>query len=238
MTVALDTAARADLANVVVPTREVGSDAAMRAIPEVDQFALLDITNHDDKEEHTPEGPMSFDAIDALDYLDAIKEQSGENRPDVYGEFLNIMKDYKSEIIDTSEVIDRVSSLFKGHDDLIQGFNTFLPPGYRIPCTRDAIDTTTTSGSTLNGIYNRPSGVQRDDPPELDKAVQFVSKVKALYGNNPEKYILFLETLQSYKESQDPDEAYHKVELLLRDAPPDLLAGLKEFLVPAGVRRT
>lgn len=36
--------------------------------------------------------------------------------------------------IDTPGVIDRVSTLFRGHPSLIQGFNTFLPPGYRIEC--------------------------------------------------------------------------------------------------------
>ena len=34
--------------------------------------------------------------------------------------------------IDTPGVIGRVSNLFKGHPDLIMGFNTFLPPGYKI----------------------------------------------------------------------------------------------------------
>ena len=34
--------------------------------------------------------------------------------------------------IDTPGVINRVSNLFKGHPDLIVGFNTFLPPGYKI----------------------------------------------------------------------------------------------------------
>jgi len=29
-------------------------------------------------------------------------------------------------------VIARVSSLFRGHPELIVGFNTFLPPGYKI----------------------------------------------------------------------------------------------------------
>jgi len=37
--------------------------------------------------------------------------------------------------IDTPGVIDRVSTLFRGHPSLIQGFNTFLPPGYRIECS-------------------------------------------------------------------------------------------------------
>jgi paired amphipathic helix protein Sin3a len=34
--------------------------------------------------------------------------------------------------IDTPGVIDRVSRLFEGHSELIIGFNTFLPPGYKI----------------------------------------------------------------------------------------------------------
>ena len=34
--------------------------------------------------------------------------------------------------IDTPGVIARVSNLFKGHPDLIVGFNTFLPPGFKI----------------------------------------------------------------------------------------------------------
>ena len=40
--------------------------------------------------------------------------------------------------IDTPGVIDRVSTLFRGHPSLIQGFNTFLPPGYRIECSVSA----------------------------------------------------------------------------------------------------
>ena len=32
-------------------------------------------------------------------------------------------------------MIERVSTLFSGHPVLISGFNTFLPPGYRIECT-------------------------------------------------------------------------------------------------------
>ena len=42
------------------------------------------------------------------------------------------MKDFKSTNIDTPGVINRVSELFEGHTDLIVGFNTFLPPGYKI----------------------------------------------------------------------------------------------------------
>lgn len=68
---------------------------------------------------------------DALSYLDQVKLQFG-SQPQVYNDFLDIMKEFKSQSIDTPGVINRVSNLFKGHPDLIVGFNTFLPPGYKI----------------------------------------------------------------------------------------------------------
>uniref|UniRef100_H2YZP9 Paired amphipathic helix protein Sin3a n=1 Tax=Ciona savignyi TaxID=51511 RepID=H2YZP9_CIOSA len=68
---------------------------------------------------------------DALSYLDQVKFQFG-NQPQVYTDFLDIMKEFKSQSIDTPGVIARVSHLFNGHPDLIVGFNTFLPPGYKI----------------------------------------------------------------------------------------------------------
>lgn len=51
--------------------------------------------------------------------------------------------------IDTPGVISRVSSLFKGHPELIVGFNTFLPPGYKIEV--HASDPGTVSVTAPNG---------------------------------------------------------------------------------------
>ncbi|XP_051557779.1 paired amphipathic helix protein Sin3a isoform X2 [Myxocyprinus asiaticus] len=80
---------------------------------------------------------------DALSYLDQVKLQFG-NQPQVYNDFLDIMKEFKSQSIDTPGVISRVSQLFKGHPDLIMGFNTFLPPGYKIEVqTNDLVNVTT-----------------------------------------------------------------------------------------------
>ena len=45
---------------------------------------------------------------------------------------LYFLQEFKSQSIDTPGVISRVSMLFKGHPELIVGFNTFLPPGYKI----------------------------------------------------------------------------------------------------------
>lgn len=72
-----------------------------------------------------------FKVEDALSYLDLVKFKFG-SKPQVYNDFLDIMKEFKSQSIDTPGVIQRVSNLFKGFPDLIVGFNTFLPPGYKI----------------------------------------------------------------------------------------------------------
>ena len=68
---------------------------------------------------------------DALSYLDNVKNQFAD-QPRVYNEFLDIMKEFKSQSTDTPGVIRRVTQLFHGYQDLIIGFNTFLPTGYVI----------------------------------------------------------------------------------------------------------
>ncbi|KAJ5899978.1 hypothetical protein N7495_004722 [Penicillium taxi] len=96
---------------------------------------------------------------DALSYLDQVKVRFMD-QPDVYNRFLDIMKDFKSQAIDTPGVIQRVSTLFNGHPALIQGFNTFLPPGYRIECgtedNPDAIRVTTPSGTNTLSMPRAP----------------------------------------------------------------------------------
>ncbi|KAM4067278.1 paired amphipathic helix repeat domain-containing protein [Hirsutella rhossiliensis] len=98
---------------------------------------------------------------DALTYLDQVKVQF-HDQPDVYNRFLDIMKDFKSQAIDTPGVINRVSELFAGHPNLIQGFNTFLPPGYRIECGAgndpNTIRVTTPMGTTVQSIAGRGQG--------------------------------------------------------------------------------
>ncbi|KAG5461454.1 MAG: hypothetical protein BJ554DRAFT_6349 [Olpidium bornovanus] len=67
--------------------------------------------------------------------------------------------------IDTPGVIECVSNLFHGDPELVQGFNTFLPPGYRIesannPHDPNAFNVTTPNGTT--GIGGA-GGVQKMD---------------------------------------------------------------------------
>ncbi|KAK4698449.1 paired amphipathic helix protein Sin3a, partial [Phenoliferia sp. Uapishka_3] len=90
---------------------------------------------------------------DALSYLDRVKVTFND-QSEVYDRFLTIMKEFKSQGIDTPGVIERVSTLFRGHPALIQGFNTFLPPGYRIECTVSSPSegTVSSSGGTTTTI--------------------------------------------------------------------------------------
>lgn len=58
-------------------------------------------------------------------------------------------------------MIERVSTLFRGQPSLIQGFNTFLPPGYRIECSLDPnegslITVTTPNGTTTQSLGGAP----------------------------------------------------------------------------------
>jgi paired amphipathic helix protein Sin3a len=41
-------------------------------------------------------------------------------------------QNFKAQAIDTPGVIKQVKLLFRGHRELILGFNTFLPVGYKI----------------------------------------------------------------------------------------------------------
>ncbi|EJD54420.1 hypothetical protein AURDEDRAFT_110072 [Auricularia subglabra TFB-10046 SS5] len=96
-------------------------------------------------EDGAPARPLNV--TDALTYLDDVKEQFTD-APGVYNRFLDIMKEFKTEQLDTPGVIERVSTLFAGHPRLIQGFNTFLPAGYHIECSPDhAITVTTPTGT-------------------------------------------------------------------------------------------
>lgn len=71
--------------------------------------------------------------------------------------------------IDTPGVIERVSMLFHGNPTLIQGFNTFLPLGYRIDISKDPSDpnmitVTTPMGTTTQSTTNSFGQVSRPVP--------------------------------------------------------------------------
>lgn len=123
---------------------------------------------------------------------------------------------------DTAGVIARVKELFKGHNNLIFGFNTFLPKGYEI---------------TLDDELEPPA----KKTVEFQEAISFVNKIKVetfasscystvikilvkqflisdilffqrRFQNDEHVYKSFLEILNMYrKELKDINEVYSEV---------------------------
>ena len=89
--------------------------------------------------------------------------------------------------IDTAGVIARVKELFKGHRDLILGFNTFLPKGYEI---------------TLPSEDDQPAPKK---PVEFEEAINFVNKIKvrALLSLMSSNYTDFFQPMDSFAFESD-----------------------------------
>ncbi|TPP64857.1 Paired amphipathic helix protein Sin3a [Fasciola gigantica] len=85
---------------------------------------------------------------DALSYLDQVKARfAGQGA--IYTDFLDVMREFKTQTIGTEAVIRRVRELFEGHPDLIVGFNTFIPQGYRMEAPVSRLNNTTSGRSNL-----------------------------------------------------------------------------------------
>ncbi|KAG2262189.1 hypothetical protein Bca52824_069268 [Brassica carinata] len=141
---------------------------------------------------------------DALTYLKSVKDMF-QDKKEKYDAFLALMKDFKAKRIDTSEVIANVNELFKGYDDLLLGFNTFLPKGYRIT-------------------------LPDNKPLAFDEAIDFVNKIKVRFGDDQRAYRRFLDILNMYKkESKSISSVYQEVTLLFQGHE-DLLAEFVNFL--------
>uniref|UniRef100_A0A672HWC6 Paired amphipathic helix protein Sin3b n=1 Tax=Salarias fasciatus TaxID=181472 RepID=A0A672HWC6_SALFA len=157
---------------------------------------------------------------DALSYLDQVKIRFA-NDPGIYNKFLDIMKEFKSQSIDTPGVINRVSQLFHGHPDLVLGFNAFLPPGYRIEVPKNGVAFLQSPFSTqynnskshlsvffcrnisMIKLYLPPQNfLSCGIPVEFDSAISYVNKIKNRFLDHPEIYRAFLEILHTYQKEQ------------------------------------
>jgi paired amphipathic helix protein Sin3a len=65
-------------------------------------------------------------------FLNKVKLVFQDNKMDIYFEFLQVINDHKAQGIDIRGVVAVVKELFKGHKNLIFGFNAFLPKEYKI----------------------------------------------------------------------------------------------------------
>ena len=123
--------------------------------------------------------------------------------------------------------MERVAALFYGYPSLVWGFNTFLPPGYRMKCVNDTdnlglITIATPMGTTTQAIrgacppgsilMDRELAAPRYEPPppvhpppsqgeiDIELALAYVQKVKTRYANDPDRYKAFLEIMSPSRE--------------------------------------
>ncbi|XP_040846631.1 paired amphipathic helix protein Sin3b isoform X1 [Ochotona curzoniae] len=196
---------------------------------------------------------------DALTYLDQVKIRFGSD-PATYNGFLEIMREFKSQSIDTPGVIRRVSQLFHEHPDLIVGFNAFLPLGYRIDIPKNGklnVQSPLPSQENSHGHgdcpedLKQPAPYREDRPPvplesdsvEFNNAISYVNKIKTRFLDHPEIYRAFLEILHTYQKEQlsakgrpfrgmSEEEVFTEVASLFRGQE-DLLSEFGQFLPEA-----
>ncbi|XP_051117485.1 paired amphipathic helix protein Sin3-like 2 isoform X2 [Andrographis paniculata] len=155
---------------------------------------------------------------DALSYLKQVKDMFQDQR-NKYDRFLDVMKDFKAQRIDTTGVIGRVKELFNGHPNLILGFNTFLPKGYEI---------TLTDGE----------GAPPKRTVEFEEAISFVNRIKKRFQNDDRVYKSFLDILNMYREEHKSiTEVFQEVATLFNDHQ-DLLDEFTRFLPDASATAT
>eukprot|EP00850_Spirogloea_muscicola_P025297 SM002688S09848 [mRNA] locus=s2688:3:1598:- [translate_table: standard] len=172
------------------------------------------------KQEPASEAPLApggsrLTTDDALAYLKAVKEKFKDDK-DKYNEFLEVMKDFKAQRIDTSGVIARVKDLFRGHRPLILGFNTFLPKGFEITLPPED--------------DGGGGGAPKKQPVEFDQAISYVNKIKTRFQADEHVYKAFLEILNHYRKgNKSISEVYQEVASLFQDHS-DLLDEFTYFL--------
>lgn len=152
---------------------------------------------------------------DALGYLKDVKDIFKDDNHK-YEQFLEVMKDFKAQRIDTAGVIKRVKSLFQGHRDLILGFNAFLPEGYEITMPPEVAEENNNS--------------KKQPAVEFDQAINYVNKIKARFQKDEHVYKEFLEILNMYRKGNKTiNEVYQEVATLFENHS-DLLEEFTYFL--------
>ncbi|AQK79686.1 paired amphipathic helix protein Sin3-like 5 isoform X2 [Zea mays] len=153
-------------------------------------------------------GSGSLTTRDALAYLKAVKDKFQEKRH-TYEQFIQVMRDFKSDRLDSTGVIARVKTIFHGYPDLILGFNAFLPKEHAI----------------------RPLDLREDKKPvDYPRAISLVNRIKSRFQQEEHVYKSFLGILNKYRMHNKPiQDVYNEVTALLHGHP-DLLEEFSHFL--------
>ena len=155
---------------------------------------------------------------DALLYLDQVKMEFVD-QPHIYNQFLEVMKDFKSNALGTEAVIAAVSNLFRGHNTLLLGFNRFLPVGRWIELSDDNEDQAAAPPPPPSEEAADQAADQAEEQPPASSeqqqqqqqqrrpggqvdAINYVTKVRNRFPHDQGKYQTFLKILYKYQQDQ------------------------------------
>nr|XP_023873625.1 paired amphipathic helix protein Sin3-like 2 [Quercus suber] len=156
------------------------------------------------------EGKLTI--YECLSYLKEVKETFQDQR-EKYDMFLEVLKDFKAQRTDTVGASARVKELLEGHNNLISGFNIFLPKGCEITLEDDE--------------------AALKKKVEFEGAINFVNKIKRCFQNDEHVYKAFLDCLNTYKkEHKDINKVHNEVSILF-EGHPDLLDEFTTFIPEA-----
>jgi paired amphipathic helix protein Sin3a len=156
---------------------------------------------------------------EALSYLRELKDRL-KDKKHTYDEFLEIMKEFKAQRIDTEGVIRRVKTIFAGHKDLILGFNQFLPKGHEIRL------------EDIEREEKEAAAKQQGGKPQVEfvHAISYVNKIKSRFASDERVYKNFLEILNMYRKNMKSiSQVYEEVAQLFKSHS-DLLEEFTYFL--------
>ncbi|KAL5476744.1 hypothetical protein ACEPAI_2930 [Sanghuangporus weigelae] len=186
------------------------------------------------------EGALNVDGV--LIYLDCVKTVFSSS-PDEYNNLEDILKDLRHHSVDFHDVIQRVTILFAGYPRLIKGFNTFLPPGYRVTYTTPNYNAGTSSDFPSNAVVSDSQGAtEPSSTTELQAdsmqytrdmmrhTMEYVMQVKLRFAFRDDLYQEFLNILRAV---HDPPVDQKHLSLRIADlfqGSPDLLSGLQYFI--------
>ncbi|CAG2059621.1 unnamed protein product, partial [Timema podura] len=97
-----------------------------------------------------------LDLKNATSYLTQVRKTVGKHSH-LYSNYLAILKKFKSHSIDTCDVMEKVTDLFKGHPNLIVGFMRFLPSEYIVDVLCNEQNSATKRRAVSGHIYNKSS---------------------------------------------------------------------------------
>eukprot|EP00607_Mallomonas_marina_P001776 CAMPEP_0182437202 /NCGR_PEP_ID=MMETSP1167-20130531/84878_1 /TAXON_ID=2988 /ORGANISM="Mallomonas Sp, Strain CCMP3275" /LENGTH=1342 /DNA_ID=CAMNT_0024630025 /DNA_START=60 /DNA_END=4089 /DNA_ORIENTATION=- len=207
--------------------------------PNINQPMSIDTgIDADNMNRPVPKPVRELKVEDALLYLDQVKMEFSD-KPQIYNEFLEIMKNFKAQSINTPGVIDRVKNLFRGYNKLILGFNTFLPEGegYKIELTAEEEAQSRPGQHTVEPSHNTSTTPKEAFKPpqqmQQQHAISYVTTIRNRFSDQPETYRSFLKILHTYqKEQKGIKDVLEQVSTLFADHP-DLLMEFTYFLPDA-----